>query len=126
MVATPLVRPGSVVLDRPDPEALANFYAALLEWPAAKITHQGHWASLVDPEGGLAVEFQRVADHRPPTWPDPRRPRMFHLDLAVSELTRAAEHAVAMGAMALDLSDAHPTWQVYADPAGHPFCLCAC
>jgi hypothetical protein len=51
---------------------------------------------------------------------------MFHLDLRVVDLAAAAEHAVAVGATPLDLSDSHPSFQVYADPVGHPFCLCAC
>lgn len=121
-----LVRPGSVVLDCPDPEALAGFYAALLGWPPAKITHEGYWASLPNPDGGLAIEFQRAADYQAPTWPDPTRPQMFHLDLTVTDMAAAAEHAVALGAQPLDLSAEHATFQVYADPAGHPFCLCAC
>lgn len=126
MATNPLVRAGSIVLDCPDPQALAAFYAALLDWQPAKITHQGYWASLDNPDGGLAIEFQRIDDYQPPTWPDSGRPQMYHFDLTVSDLAKAAEHAVAIGARPLDLSDEHPTFQVYADPVGHPFCLCAC
>jgi len=37
-----------------------------------------------------------------------------------------AEHtrAVGLGAKLLDDSADHPSFRVYADPAGHPFCLC--
>lgn len=121
-----LVGTGAVVLDCPDPEALAGFYAALLGWPAAEIRYEGHWATLTNPHGGLTIEFQRAADYQAPTWPDPTRPQMFHFDFAVSDMSAAAEHAVGLGARPLDLSDEHPTFQVYADPVGHPFCLCAC
>jgi hypothetical protein len=126
MTTKALVRPGAVVLDCPDPEALAGFYADLLDWPAATITHEGYWASLAGGDGGFAIHFQRAADYQPPTWPDPERPQMCHLDLTVTDLVAAAEHAVAVGARPLDLSAEHPTFQVYADPVGHPFCLCAC
>ena len=121
-----LVGTGVVVLDCPDPQALAAFYAALLDWPEATIQYDGHWASLANPQGGLGIDFQRIADYQPPTWPDPARPQMYHFDFVVSDMSAAAEHAVSVGARPLDLSDKHPSFQVYADPVGHPFCLCAC
>ncbi len=114
-----------VVLDCPDPDALAGFYARLLGWPAPRSRHQ-NWVDLRNPAGGVHLAFQRAADYQAPTWPDPARPQMFHLDLAVSDLAAAREHALAVGARVLDVSDAHPTFEVYADPDGHPFCLCAC
>jgi catechol 2,3-dioxygenase-like lactoylglutathione lyase family enzyme len=126
MSAPTLVTGGSVVLDCPDPEALAAFYARLLGWAPAELSYEGAWATLRNPAGGLAVEFQRAADYRPPTWPEPRRPQMFHLDLTVPDLDAASAHALVCGAVPLDLSEDHPTFRVYADPAGHPFCLCAC
>lgn len=126
MTAPALVRPGSVVLDCPDPEALAGFYGRLLGWGPVTVEHEGHWANLENPAGGLAIEFQRVADYRATTWPDPALPQQFHLDFKVTDMAAAAEHAVASGARPLDLSDEHPTFQVFADPDGHPFCLCAC
>lgn len=126
MATNSQITAGAVVLDCPDPMALANFYARLLGWAEATILYEGHWAKLTNPAGGLGIEFQRAADYQPPTWPDPTRPQMMHLDLQVPDLAAAAEHAVAVGARPLDLSGEHPTFQVYADPAGHPFCLCAC
>jgi hypothetical protein len=126
MATNAQISSGAVVLDCPDPTALAGFYAALLDWEPATITSEGRWATLTNPAGGFRIEFQQATDYQAPTWPDPTRPQMFHLDLAVTDLTAAAVHAVAVGARPLDLSDEHPTFQVYADPAGHPFCLCAC
>jgi hypothetical protein len=64
--------------------------------------------------------FQRVADFRPPRWPDPRYPQQSHLDLGVPDLEAAHEAALAAGASLLDPARG---WRVYADPAGHPFCL---
>jgi catechol 2,3-dioxygenase-like lactoylglutathione lyase family enzyme len=126
MSETSLVRRGAVVLDCPDPQALAAFYARLLGWPPAGSIYDNTWARLVDPDGGMGIEFQPSADYRPPTWPDPNRPQMYHFDFRVDDMAAAAAHAVAVGARPLDLSDSHPDFQVYADPDGHPFCLCAC
>jgi hypothetical protein len=37
----------------------------------------------------------------------------------------AHEKVLALGARPLDLEDSeHKDFRVYADPAGHPFCLC--
>ncbi len=126
MSTLPLVRPGSIVLDCPDPKGLADFYAALLGWSPPESVNEIGWARLVDPNGGMHIEFQPAPDYQPPTWPEPTRPQMFHFDLTVDDLAAAGEHALAVGASPLDLSGAHPTFAVYADPAGHPFCLCAC
>ena len=62
--------------------------------------------------------FQRVADHQPPAWPDPRHPQQLHLDVMVDDLDVAEAQVVALGARLLPEGD-----HVYADPAGHPFCL---
>lgn len=111
---------GSVVLDCPDPAALAGFYARLLDWPAANV-EDSEWVTLEGP--GVKVEFQRADDYQPPTWPKPERPQMFHLDLTVEDLPAAHDRALELGAKHLDTQR---TFRVYADPAGHPFCLCAC
>jgi predicted enzyme related to lactoylglutathione lyase len=62
----------------------------------------------------------------PPQWPD-GAPQQIHLDLFVDDITTAHEEAVALGARLLrpagDTSSPSG-FQVYADPAGHPFCLC--
>ena len=36
--------------------------------------------------GALTIYFQKVADHRPPTWPDSERPQQSHLDFYVENL----------------------------------------
>jgi catechol 2,3-dioxygenase-like lactoylglutathione lyase family enzyme len=112
---------GSVVLDCPDPAALAAFYARLLDWPPAEVDDENSWVTLNGP--GVKVEFQRADDYLPPTWPKPERQQMFHLDLTVDDLPAAHDRALELGARHLDTQR---TFRVYADPAGHPFCLCAC
>jgi hypothetical protein len=113
-----------VVLDCADDEELARFYHALLggevNRPDRRWSLGGGWSTLHLP-GGLVLCFQRVADHQPPRWPDPRYPQQSHLDLGVTDLDAAHEEALAAGAVLLD--DSARGWRVYADPAGHPFCL---
>ncbi|MEV6733435.1 MULTISPECIES: VOC family protein [unclassified Streptomyces] len=117
-----------VVLDCPDPLRLAEFYRAVLggavNQPDPRWSVDEEWATLHAPSG-LVLAFQRVADHRPPRWPDPAHPQQFHLDFGVPDLDRAQEQVLACGATLLDArADAGPDgWRVYADPAGHPFCL---
>ncbi|MGW2561329.1 VOC family protein [Streptomyces sp. NPDC001514] len=114
------------VLDCSDPSALARFYAAVLGGDVNRADRRwatgDGWATLHTPSGQV-LAFQRVADHRPPRWPDPSRPQQFHLDLAVSDLEQAGREVLALGATPLDTGDADRCWSVYADPAGHPFCL---
>jgi hypothetical protein len=50
-----------------------------------------------------------------------------HLDLFVSDLEQAHAEAMQLGARLLKAAEdplAPEGFQVYADPAGHPFCLC--
>ncbi|WTY84240.1 hypothetical protein OG559_04970 [Micromonospora sp. NBC_01405] len=58
----------------------------------------------------------------PPAWPDPERPQQFHLDVTVSDIEAAEEAALALGARRLPGEG--EGFRVYADPVGHPFCLC--
>ncbi|MFE6609607.1 VOC family protein [Amycolatopsis sp. NPDC057786] len=115
---------GAVALDCPDPVALAEFYRELLDWQAAEVAEDGHWVTLRNPEGGARFSFQRVPDYRPPAWPSAENPQQAHVDLDVIDLEAAHERALKIGAKLLD--DSPETFRVYADPVGHPFCLCAC
>ncbi|WP_175408131.1 VOC family protein [Streptomyces sp. TRM64462] len=112
---------GPVVIDCPDPLALAAFYAELLggEVKADDPT----W---VDVTGfaGTPLAFQAAPGYVPPEWPRADRSQQFHLDLMVEDMDAAEERALALGARKLEADDRTRSWRVYADPAGHPFCLC--
>ncbi|QES41972.1 MULTISPECIES: VOC family protein [Streptomyces] len=123
----PIARLRNVVLDCPDPRALAEFYAALI---GGTIEEDGDWIDLVSP-GRVKVSFQKVEDLRPPEWPrSDVNAQQVHLDLdagrTVEEIDAAQEKVLALGATPLDLDDdnGRRDFRVYADPAGHPFCLC--
>jgi catechol 2,3-dioxygenase-like lactoylglutathione lyase family enzyme len=113
-----------VVLDCPDPAALATFYQSVLggrvNEPDPRWGIDDNWSTL-HLDSGLVLGFQRSADYRPPGWPDPERPQQFHLDIEVDDLEAA--HAVAVAGGATRLDDGANFWRIYADPAGHPFCL---
>ena len=110
----------SVAIDCPDPAALGTFYARLLDWPVP--ADEGEWVTLQAPSGGPTIAFQRATGYVAPTWPAPEVPQQLHLDLEVDDMDAAHQRAVQLGARLLDTQD---TFRVYADPVGHPFCLCA-
>ena len=105
-----------VVLDCPDPRALAGFYAELVGLPVTYTSDDFVVVSRDDTTSGFA--FQRAPDYRPPRWPDPAHPQQIHLDVMVDDLDLAHSRVLAIGARSLPGGD-----HVYADPAGHPFCL---
>lgn len=116
---------GAVALDCPDPVALAGFYREVLGWAAEpKPDEDGDWVTLTNPLGGARLSFQKVEGYRAPAWPSRENPQQAHLDLDVEDMEAAHERVLGIGAKLLD--DKPETWRVYADPVGHPFCLCAC
>jgi hypothetical protein len=83
---------------------------------------------LRDPSGVIRLAFQQVAELREATWPEGPVPQQLHLDLTVTtphDLDAQHERALALGARLLhDRSgDPEEPLRVYADPAGHPFCI---
>ncbi|MEU6848125.1 VOC family protein [Streptomyces sp. NPDC046716] len=110
-------------VDCPDPAALAGFYAALLGGEVKKL--RDDWYDVYAP-GGHRIAFQRAEGHQPPQWPRADRSQQLHIDLDVTDMAAAEAEALSLGAMPLDLEDrdGQRGFRVYADPAGHPFCLC--
>jgi catechol 2,3-dioxygenase-like lactoylglutathione lyase family enzyme len=103
-----------LVIDCPDPGRLAGFYATLLGLPVTYSSPDFVVVARDDTTSGLA--FQRAPDHQPPRWPDPNHPQQMHLDVMVDDVDAAGPEVEALGAVRL-------SGTVYADPAGHPFCL---
>jgi catechol 2,3-dioxygenase-like lactoylglutathione lyase family enzyme len=115
-----------VVLDCADVAELSRFYQSLLggavNQPDPRWSLGEHWATL-HTDGGFVLAFQRVEDHRAPQWPKPDSPQQFHLDLGVENLDQAQEEVLKRGATLLDDGGGKRSWRIFADPAGHPFCL---
>jgi len=114
----PVMELFGVTIDVPDASALARFYADLLDM---KVTYEGPEGALIAGDG-KSLMFQQVNEYNPPRWPDPAHPQQAHLDIMVDDLDAGEARAVALGASRLDSGGAH--FRVFADPAGHPFCLC--
>jgi predicted enzyme related to lactoylglutathione lyase len=111
-----------VVLDAADMAAESSFWAGLL---GGTVEAEGDWHTIrVDGQSRLAIQL--APDHIPPQWPEGEPHQQLHLDLWVDDIEAAHGEAVAQGARLLQASDlgAATGFQVYADPAGHPFCLC--
>ena len=94
-------------------------------WPRSTLSCSGSRSPIEATTGGVVaandassgLAFQLAPDHQPPTWPDPAVPQQYHLDVMVEDVAAAGPRVLALGATKLDGDD------VYADPAGHPFCL---
>lgn len=105
-----------VVLDCPDPAGLAEFYSALLGLPVTYSSDDFVVVAASDQSSGLA--FQRAPGYRAPTWPDDAVPQQIHFDVMADDVDEAGRQVLAIGGRPLTSGD-----HVYADPAGHPFCL---
>jgi catechol 2,3-dioxygenase-like lactoylglutathione lyase family enzyme len=111
-----------VALECRDPATLAEFYSGLTGWPVVHAS--ADWYSLGENEkAGFHLSFQRAPGHQPPTWPDPASSMQIHLHFRVNDLDAAERTVLALGGTKLDDQPGADRSQVYADPAGHPFCL---
>jgi predicted enzyme related to lactoylglutathione lyase len=107
----------AVTIDAPDASTLARFYADLTDM---EVTYDGPEGALIT-AGGRSVMFQQIGGYNPPRWPDPAHPQQAHLDLMVDDLDAGEARALELGAARLDAGGER--FRVFADPAGHPFCL---
>ena len=103
------------VIDCPDPAGLAAFWSEVLGLPVT--FRSDEWVVVARDVTTSGIAFQLAPDHVPPAWPDPARPQQVHLDVMVDDRATATAAVLALGARAL------PGDHVFADPAGHPFCL---
>lgn len=115
-------RIGSVVLDCFSPRALATFYEELLGYRARKEDSE-HWVLIAPDDGSLPMLAFQHGQFSAPRWPDPKYPQQLHLDIHVDDGPAAEELVRRLGAIALPAMGG--SCPVYADPAAHPFCLCA-
>ena len=93
-----------MALDTRDIDLLATFYQQLAGWRRVPGAGEDDWITL-DSGDGWRIGLQQAPGHVPPHWPDV-----------------AAEGAQRLGASLLRRNE---RWYTLADPAGHPFDLCA-
>jgi predicted enzyme related to lactoylglutathione lyase len=112
-----------VVFDAADLAAESTFWASVLDGTVSK---EDHW-HMVYVDGAPRVGVQLAPNHIPPDWPDGTPQQQIHLDLWVDDFAAAHRHVMSLGATVLKPAEdtgSIDNFQVYADPAGHPFCLC--
>lgn len=111
-----------IVFDAADLDAESAFWAGLL---GGHVVKDDGWHSVVDADSEWRIGVQLAPNHVPPEWPD-GNPQQVHLDLHVEDPRAAHDQATGLGARLLQPAadlDADEGHQVYADPAGHPFCI---
>lgn len=119
-MSEPIGRLGVFALDCPDAFALAGFYQPIVGGDI--VVHEaGDWVELRTARGTVA--FQRIDDHRPPTWPHGDVPQQAHLDVDVDDLDRCEARVLELGAIKAGTQPSPSDFRVFLDPAGHPFCL---
>jgi catechol 2,3-dioxygenase-like lactoylglutathione lyase family enzyme len=118
------------VLDSTDNRRLAEFYRELLGWDYRSGDEppvEQEWLVIVGP-AGQRLAFAQVPALPTVTWPDGPVSQQLHLDFTVpdkADLDAQHERALALGATLLEdrSDDDEEPLRVYADPAGHPFCI---
>ena len=121
------------VFDAADMGAESSFWAGVL---GGTVDAEDDWHTVIV-DGAPRIGVQLAPNHTPPDWPDGTPQQQIHLDLWVEDFQEAHERVMSLGAKVLkpaadvdtpvsrDTDAPHTdNFQVYADPAGHPFCLC--
>ncbi len=112
-----------IVFDAADLERESSFWAALLN---GKVIADDTWHSLIDESGEWRMGFQLNPTHVAPEWPNGTQQQQIHLDLHVEDFQSMHEKVITLGGRVLQAAEdteSDEGFQVYADPAGHPFCL---
>ena len=108
-----------IVIDCPDPDALAKFYEKLLTM--RRVQEEDDWVVIGDAPDRPGIAFAKVPNYVPPTWPEGPRPQYAHFDVRVEDLDLAEASALESGAT--KLQGGGTDFRVFADPIGRPFCL---
>ena len=113
-----------LVFDAADLTAESRLWAGVLD---GTVDADDDWHTVLV-EGKPELAVQLAPNHIPPEWPD-GTPQQSHLDLWVDDVGAAHDVVMSLGAKLLKPAEDRPpeagdNYQVYADPAGHPFCLC--
>ncbi|MEU8027763.1 VOC family protein [Streptomyces sp. NPDC049099] len=118
--SAPAFRYSAVTFDCADPAELARFYGESLGMSVLFSTDD---FVLLGKEGATGLGFNRLADYRPPTWPDPAQEKQAHIELGVDDLDVAEKRLLELGASKPGFQPGGERWRVLLDPAGHPFCI---
>ncbi|MER6061929.1 VOC family protein [Streptomyces sp. NPDC001792] len=118
--SAPAFRFAAVTFDCADPKELADFYSELL---GMSVLFSNDDFVFLGKEGSTGLGFNRLADYRRPTWPDPAQEKQAHIELGVDDLDAAEKRLLELGADKPEFQPGGERWRVLLDPAGHPFCI---
>ena len=113
----------TIAIECRDPAPVADFWSAVLDRPV--VQRDDDWWALERHPGEPRLCFEVTDGYEPPVWPGEHGEQQTHLDIEVDDLDAARAAVLGLGAEQLtDVIDpGDEQWQVFADPAGHPFCL---
>ncbi|WP_409235366.1 VOC family protein [Streptomyces sp. PA5.6] len=100
------------IIDAVDPEPVAAFWSALLDWPVAGRTGPYIWLRR---ENGTVLGIQRVDERKTVK-------NRMHLDLAASDFAAEQRRVEELGGRRLEGYD-DGGFLVMADPEGNEFCI---
>ena len=105
-----------IVIDCPNPEALARFWQALIGGEVD--VESPDWVVLDGDEDGFYIGFQKVPEAK-------SGKNRIHIDVEVDDLASATDEAEQLGARKLGgvVTDDDGELQVMADPGGNEFCF---
>jgi len=109
-----------VVIDCQDPEHLARFWGAVLDWPVVDDETGYYWASSTGEPWAPPPLLVFVPAAEPKT-----AKNRLHLDVNPSGCDQAEEleRLLGLGARRVDLGQGDVPWIVLADPENNEFCL---
>ena len=110
-----------VVFDAADLHAESAFWAGMLD---GHVFDDETFHCVIDSTGEWRIGVQLSPVHVPPDWPDSRRSKCTWICTLRIRRKRSTQ-AIRLGARLLKGGDLESDEgnQVYADPAGHPFCI---
>lgn len=105
----------TVTIDCANPDALASFWAEVLDYDR---THEEPDMVKIAPRDGSgnALLFLQVPD-------DKKVKNRFHLDLQPTDQDAEVERVKGLGATEVDIGQRDVSWVVLADPEGNEFCI---
>ncbi|UYM04508.1 VOC family protein [Solicola gregarius] len=116
----------SIPIDCTDAEALAEFWADVLDWRVKdrgwqRTEHGPDGVTIAPDDGGIEIDFRWTPDG------PPKEKNRMHFDINPTDRDQDAElgRLLALGARQVDVGQRDDsTWFVLADPEGNVFCLC--
>ncbi len=107
-----------VNLDAEDPRQLTEFYAKLLGW---KIVMNHDAYGMISNDQGMSIGFGKIDKYTTTEWPDKNGLKRYHIDVDVTDMEKAKEELIKLGATVAPSQPNPDAWTVMLDPQGHPF-----